>query len=112
MNTLSDSTQSRREFLVATAAAGIALSVRPVCAQTMIVTPSDGLGSGNILMEPNDRYLCIVADRGGSSTRGGEPIFPPFEGDGTLALILSKAFLLADDDRIKDRSILSQIGRG
>ena len=35
--------------------------------------------------------------------------FLPFEGDGTLAVILSKAFLLANDRSIKDRSILSQI---
>ena len=36
----------------------------------------------------------------------------PFEGDTTLALILSKAFLLADDDKIKDPTIRSQIMRG
>ena len=36
----------------------------------------------------------------------------PFEGDNTLSVILSKAFLLADDDKIKDRSILSQINGG
>ena len=35
----------------------------------------------------------------------------PFEGDATLSLILSKAFLLAEDDKIKDRSIVSQIAR-
>src|SRR5947207_10969653 len=43
MNISSNSQSSRREFLIAAAAAGIALSVRPVCAQTMIVTPADGL---------------------------------------------------------------------
>ena len=31
------------------------------------------LGSGNILMEPNDQYLCIVPSRGGRS-RDGEPV--------------------------------------
>jgi len=36
-------------------------------------------------------------------------IFLPFEGDHTLAVILSKAFLLADDENIKDSSILNQI---
>jgi hypothetical protein len=36
-------------------------------------------------------------------------VFLPFEGDGVLSIILSKAFLLAEDDKIKDRSILSQI---
>jgi carboxymethylenebutenolidase len=54
MNTSSDSYQSRREFLVAAAAAGIALSVRPVCAQTMIVTSSDGLDVGDTKVTARD----------------------------------------------------------
>ena len=65
------------------------------------------LGSGNILMEPDDQYLCIVQGR----TESGRGVFLPFEGDRTLALILSKAFLLAADDKITDKTILSQIGR-
>jgi hypothetical protein len=66
------------------------------------------LGSGNILMEPNDQYLCIVPDR--SSTREGPgDVFLPFEGDGTLAIILSKAFLLSEDKAIKDPTIARQI---
>jgi hypothetical protein len=65
------------------------------------------LGSGNILMEPNDQYLCIVR---GYDKSGGEKIRLPFEGDGVLSMILSKAFLLAADDKITDRTILSQIG--
>ncbi len=68
------------------------------------------LGSGNILMEPNDQYLCIIpkmsAPKSGTST--GE-IFLPFEGDRKLAEILSKALLLAGDARIKDPTILSQL---
>ncbi len=68
------------------------------------------LGSGNILMEPNDQYLCIVQDR--SAARTDMPVnFLPFEGDQRLALILSKAFLLADDTRITDPTILLQIKR-
>ncbi|MBE9067425.1 DUF4132 domain-containing protein [Leptolyngbya cf. ectocarpi LEGE 11479] len=63
------------------------------------------LGSGNILMEPNDQYLCIV--RAGKSA--ADQVFLPFEGDKTLALILSKAFLLAADTKITDQTILSQI---
>jgi hypothetical protein len=35
----------------------------------------------------------------------------PFEGDEILSIILSKAFMLADDDRIKDKSIVAQIGQ-
>jgi hypothetical protein len=63
------------------------------------------LGSGNILMEPNDTYLCIVK----AQEYNTEQVFLPFEGDKTLAVILSKAFLLAEDTKITDRTILSQI---
>lgn len=65
------------------------------------------LGSGNVLMEPDDSYLCIVP---GAST---DRLFLPFEeGGGRLSVIVSKAFLLADDSRISDRSIRDQIGAG
>jgi hypothetical protein len=64
------------------------------------------LGSGNVLMEPNDQYLCIVR----APVRADSPrVFLPFEGDSTLALILSKAFLFAADDRITDPTITRQI---
>jgi len=66
------------------------------------------LGSGNILMEPNDQYLCIVPD---STAKPREQVFLPFEGDGLLSIILSKALLLAADDKITDATILSQIRR-
>jgi hypothetical protein len=65
------------------------------------------LGSGNVLMEPGSRYLCIV--RGGGDTAATVPL--PFEGDSMLAVILSKAFLLADDKSIRDETILRQIRR-
>jgi hypothetical protein len=62
------------------------------------------LGSGNILMEPNDAYLCIVP--GGT----GDQVLLPFEEDGgMLSVILSKAFLLAADTKITDPSITRQI---
>jgi hypothetical protein len=66
------------------------------------------LGSGNILMEPNDQYLCIVPKR--------EPVAKsslhlPFEGDNVLSIILSKAALLAADDKITDPMIVSQMSR-
>jgi hypothetical protein len=64
------------------------------------------LGSGNILMEPNDQYLCIVPKQ---TLAGGERVFLPFEGDGTLSIVLSKAFLLADDAKITDPTITSQL---
>lgn len=63
------------------------------------------LGSGNVLMEPGSRYLCIV--RGSGDTAANVPL--PFEGDTMLAVILSKAFLLANDKAIKDEIILRQI---
>lgn len=67
------------------------------------------LGSGNILMEPNNQYLCIVPD---SSKSSKEPkVYLPFEGDRTLSIILAKAQLLAIDDKIKDSTINSQINR-
>ena len=66
------------------------------------------LGSGNIQMEPNNQYLCIVRDRAAASKQ----VRLPFDGDDTLSIILSKAFMLADDDKIKDASINSQIRGG
>jgi hypothetical protein len=65
------------------------------------------LGSANILMDPDASYLCIVPSR----RPGTDQVFLPFE-DERLALILSKAFLLADDTAITDESILQQIKRG
>ena len=67
------------------------------------------LGSGNILMKPNDQYLCIVPGRGEDNPSGD--LFLPFEGDRTLAIVLSKAFLLAADKAIKDPTIVRQINR-
>lgn len=67
------------------------------------------MGSTNILMEPNDEYLCIVPDR--SKSDHTQNIFLPFEGDTGLSVILSKAMLLADDDKITDPTILRQIKR-
>jgi hypothetical protein len=67
------------------------------------------IGSSNILMEPNDQYLCIVPARG--KDKNTSNIFLPFEGDRGLSLVLSKAFLLAEDNKIKDSTILSQINR-
>lgn len=66
------------------------------------------LGSGNILMEPNDQYLCIVPQRSVKSG-GTQKIYLPFEGDGVLSVILSKAMMLANDTKITDPSILRQI---
>ncbi len=67
------------------------------------------LGSGNILMEPNDQYLCIVPKQA-ASAGPGDRVFLPFEGDNVLSVILSKALMLAEDRKIKDPTITSQIG--
>jgi hypothetical protein len=56
-------------------------------------------------MSPSDRYLCIVPARGGAAER----LFLPFDDDPTLSVILSKAYVLARDTKITDRSIVRQI---
>lgn len=113
--TLGESAQTRRDILSRLVPR---LAIADVCTlddRYLIVkgtkrTYKIHLGSGNILMEPNDQYLCIVQGRADDGTKG-RGVFLPFEGDRTLAIILSKAFMLAEDDKIRDRSILSQIGR-
>lgn len=62
------------------------------------------LGSSNILMEPNDQYLCIIPGKDSG-------LAVDFDGDRVLSLVLSKAFLLADDTKITDPVILAQLGR-
>ena len=65
------------------------------------------ISSGNILIQPNDRYLCIVS----KSTKFNmlEKIYLPFEGDKLLSVIISKIFLLSEDHKITDATILNQI---
>jgi hypothetical protein len=58
-------------------------------------------------MKPNDQYLCIVPDSRAKAERSA--IYLPFEGDSTLSIILSKAFLLAEDRKITDPTIVRQI---
>jgi hypothetical protein len=57
-------------------------------------------------MSPDDSYLCIVPGRSADPLAG---VFLPFEGDQTLGVIVSKAFLLANDSEITDPSISRQI---
>src|SRR5215469_3591974 len=64
------------------------------------------VGSANIQIEPDDRYLCIVPRSGGRPK-----VMLPFEGDQVLTVILSKALLLAADDKITDPAILQQLTR-
>lgn len=62
------------------------------------------IGSSNVLIEPDDRYLCIVP-----KSRTAKLPMLPFDGDTMLSLILSKVMLLAADHKIKDAAILDQI---
>ncbi|MEU0406986.1 DUF4132 domain-containing protein [Streptomyces griseorubiginosus] len=64
------------------------------------------LGSGNILRTPNDQYLCIVPKSNPATPQTG---YLPYEGDRMLAVILSKAMMLAADTKITDPTILSQL---
>lgn len=61
------------------------------------------IGSGNILIEPDDRYLCIVPEN------RAPKVMLPFEGDHVLSIVLSKAVLLAADDKITDPTIVRQL---
>jgi hypothetical protein len=63
------------------------------------------LGSGNIIMEPGSRYLCIVQGPGDTAAT----LALPFEGDRILSVILSKAMLLANDAAIRDEAIARQL---
>lgn len=93
------------------------LKIAPVCSihdKFLVVkgtlrTYKIHMGSTNILMEPNDQYLCIVPDR--SKASNTPSLFLPFEGDSGLSVIISKAFLLAADTKITDPTIISQISR-
>jgi len=75
------------------------------------------LGSSHVLTDPGAQYLCIVpagswvaADPSTTTSNAGH-IFLPFEGDSTLSSIISKALMLADDDKIRDNIILEQFLR-
>lgn len=109
---LSESAKSRKEILEGLLPRLKISKVAEVSGKFLVVkgkirTYKIHLGSTNILMEPNDQYLCIVPDRSQKSYT--ENLYLPFEGDAGLSIILSKAFLLADDDKIKDSSITSQL---
>jgi hypothetical protein len=62
------------------------------------------IGSGGVQIEPDDRYLCIVP----VSTRTS--VMLPFDDDRVLSIIVSKAVLLAADDKITDPTIIEQLG--
>lgn len=109
---LSETAKTRREVLAKLIprlkiAAQCELTDRFLFVRGAIRTYKIHLGSGNILMSPNDQYLCIVPSS--SAEFGNGKVFLPFEGDRTLAVILSKAFLLAEDAKITDPTITRQL---
>ncbi|MFF7261267.1 hypothetical protein ACFZCL_13405 [Streptomyces sp. NPDC008159] len=67
---------------------------------------------GSVLGSPQERFLCgvpksaLVAADGNRTAQTG---CLPYEGDRMLAVILSKAMLLAKDTEITDPTILSQL---
>jgi hypothetical protein len=113
--TLAESGKTRAEALAALlpqlAIAGqCALEDRFLVVRGKLRTYRIHLGSANTLMEPNNQYLCIVPGRSESDrSKPAERLVLPFEGDNVLSIILSKAFLLAADDKITDPTILRQI---
>jgi hypothetical protein len=62
---------------------------------------------GSVFMEPGHWHLCIVPD-----WKQPDRVFLPFEEEGgLLSEIVSKAFLLADDEHITDPEIVQQLER-
>lgn len=61
------------------------------------------LGSGACFR--GERHICIVPRPADDEGR----IWLPFEGDRTLSIVISKALLLAEDDKITDPVILRQL---
>jgi hypothetical protein len=103
--------RSRRQFLTErlpslAIADRCALEDRHLSVRGRLGTYRIHLGSGNILME-GDRYLCIVPQ----SRRDTLDVFLPCEGDRMMSIILSKAVMLAADDRITEPAIVSQLRR-
>jgi hypothetical protein len=110
---LRDSALNRRDLLQRILPA---LMIAPQCriddrwlvVEGKLCTYKIHISSGGVFMSPSDRYLCIVPKT--TKKSASDDVFLPFESDGMLSLILSKAFLLADDININDRTIIRQIG--
>ena len=54
--------------------------------------------------------ICALYRRA-QATAGKEEVLLPFDGDRTMSVVLSKAFWLAQDEKIKDETIVRQIRR-
>jgi hypothetical protein len=62
------------------------------------------IGSAAVQIASQSRHVCIVP-----AATEDKTIRLPFEGDRTLSVILSKAMMLANDDKITDPGILLQL---
>ncbi len=108
---LGQSAQTRRE-LIAWIAPRLTIADKLEVTDKFLVVTGRRQGyaihfrSGNIQTRPGNRYLCVVPDHDPAETAR---IKLPFTGDGLLSTILAKAFLLVDEDKIKDRTILNQL---
>ncbi|WP_207789950.1 DUF4132 domain-containing protein [Sandarakinorhabdus oryzae] len=108
---LGQSATMRRE-LIARIAPRLSIAAQlEIGERTLIVTGKRHryaihFGSSNIQILPANRYLCIVPDGAPAESRN---LALPFAGDNLVSIILAKAFLLADESRITDRTILSQL---
>jgi Domain of unknown function (DUF4132) len=110
---LSESSKTRRAALAALIprlkiASRLSLEERFLMVRGDLASYKIHLGSGNVLMEPGSHYLCIVAARGPEFEQRRD-FWLPFEGDHGLAVILSKALMLAADTAITDPLIVRQI---
>jgi uncharacterized protein DUF4132 len=108
---LSGSAATRREVLaellpMLSIADKCSLDDRHLVVRGKMQTYRIHLGSGNIMMAANSQYLCIVP---AAAAADNGRVRLPFEGDGLLSIIVSKAFMLTDDDKIADQTIVRQI---
>lgn len=65
------------------------------------------LGTGHVLMSPNDELLRAAPKQ--SATMPTARVILPYEGDRMLSMILSKAFMLANDLCLDDQAMAQQI---
>jgi len=109
---LTEAAAARREMLVEllprlSFASRCDLEGRFLVVRGDIKTYKIHIGSGNVLMSPNDVFLSIPSQQRNASN--GEQVFLPFEGDTILAQILSKAAVLAGDSHLSNRALRQQI---
>ena len=100
------------------ASAELQQRVRELQAQSQLVLDSESqkralvgevISTVALAGQPN-QYLCIDLKTNEANSTTSQLV--PFEGDRVPSIILSKAHLLADDKKIKDPAILSQIRSG